>query len=99
MWQVERSEFWANLSGCGGGKSITVGWADLPERPKAADIRKEVDKLLDGTGFKTGKLDLTMRRFGVIMGDLIRTEPEDRPLDEFHSDSFTMDWWPNRNQN
>lgn len=99
MWQVERSEFWANLSGFGGSKSVHVGTANLPAKPKAGEIRTELNKLFADHGFRVTDLDLSMRSFGIITGDLERTEPETRALDEFHSDSFTMDWWPNRSQN
>lgn len=94
MWEIERNEHWANLSGGSGMKTYYVGVVDMPEHPKEDDIRRTVNEKLAGTGFKIdGKLDLSMRSIGVIMGDLV-AEPETRVLDVFNADSFSMTWIP-----
>jgi len=90
MWYVDRSEHWNNLSGFGGTESHYVGTANLPDRPKAAEIRREVNRIFAEYGFRAAELDLTLRSAGVITGDLERTEPESRNLDEFHCDTFTL---------
>lgn len=92
MWTLERTEVWHNLSGCGGTKSFPVsGTVDLPHRPKTAEIRKEVNRLLTEQGFVvSGPIDFSLRSAGIIMGDLQRIGDETRSLDEFHSDGFTL---------